>query len=95
MSSKAFLSSVKETKNPMKRDQEPLTEDQTIQVTINGEKLLIYHQSGLDELIQKLDFNSNLVAVAVNEEFVPRGNRKTFLLKDGDRIEVLAPMAGG
>jgi thiamine biosynthesis protein ThiS len=35
------------------------------------------------------------MAIAVNEEFVSKGRWKDFYLKNGDRLEVLAPMVGG
>ncbi|MCA0941679.1 sulfur carrier protein ThiS [Yangia mangrovi] len=35
------------------------------------------------------------VATAVNEEFVPAGLRASHPLRDGDRVEILAPMQGG
>ncbi|MEM8776281.1 MAG: sulfur carrier protein ThiS [Pseudomonadota bacterium] len=38
---------------------------------------------------------SGRVATAVNEEFVPAALRDEQSLKDGDRVEVLAPMQGG
>ncbi len=36
-----------------------------------------------------------MVATALNGEFVPAGSRPGAGLKDGDRLEVLAPMQGG
>ena len=35
------------------------------------------------------------VATAVNGEFVPARERSELCLRDGDRVEVLAPMQGG
>lgn len=35
------------------------------------------------------------VATAVNEVFVPTGLRASHILREGDRIEVVAPMQGG
>ena len=33
--------------------------------------------------------------VAVNQNFVPRSEYQNFLINEGDKIEVLSPMAGG
>ena len=35
------------------------------------------------------------VATAVNEEFVPAALRADMVLREGDRVEILAPMQGG
>jgi len=34
-------------------------------------------------------------AVAVNTVFVPRTQYAAYLLQDGDRVEVIAPVTGG
>lgn len=34
-------------------------------------------------------------AVALNGEFVPRSRYRETILKDGDSVEILAPMQGG
>lgn len=35
------------------------------------------------------------IATAVNEAFVARTQRAAYVLKDGDRVEVVAPRQGG
>ncbi len=35
------------------------------------------------------------VATAVNGQFVPKEQRETYTLNDGDSVEVVAPMQGG
>jgi len=42
-----------------------------------------------------LGYGEALVSTAVNGEFVPAAVRSATALRDGDRIEVLAPMQGG
>lgn len=49
----------------------------------------------LEAVLQEADFGGATVATAVNGDFVPAGLRATTPLKDGDQIEVLAPMQGG
>ncbi|HTT06895.1 MAG TPA: sulfur carrier protein ThiS [Steroidobacteraceae bacterium] len=40
-------------------------------------------------------YGEAIVATAVNGEFVPARARGEIHLRDGDRVEVLAPMQGG
>lgn len=34
-------------------------------------------------------------AAAVNTQFVPKTNHASHALKDGDRVEIIAPVTGG
>ena len=49
----------------------------------------------LAEALQALDYGSAKVATALNGEFVPARARDAKPVKDGDRIEILAPRQGG
>ena len=42
-----------------------------------------------------LDYAEAKVATALNGEFVPARSREATPVKDGDRIEILAPRQGG
>ncbi|WP_353181583.1 sulfur carrier protein ThiS [Bosea sp. (in: a-proteobacteria)] len=45
--------------------------------------------------LAELGYAGRIVATAVNGDFVPARRRAEVTLKDGDRIEVVAPMQGG
>ncbi|MEL6410446.1 MAG: sulfur carrier protein ThiS [Pseudomonadota bacterium] len=64
-----------------------------MQIILNGEPREVDAVT-LASLLQEEGF-SGRVATAVNEVFVPAGLRAEQALKDGDRVEVLAPMQGG
>ena len=49
----------------------------------------------LAAVLEQLGYDAALVATAVNGEFVPVRARAEVSVRDGDRIEVLAPMQGG
>jgi sulfur carrier protein len=49
----------------------------------------------LAEALQSLDFAEARVATALNGEFVPARAREATSLKEGDRIEIVAPRQGG
>ncbi len=61
---------------------------------VNGEPREIAAAS-LAEALQALDYGEAKVATALNGEFVPKRAREATPLKDGDRIEILAPRQGG
>ncbi|MGL3607729.1 sulfur carrier protein ThiS [Rhizobium sp. G187] len=49
----------------------------------------------LAELLSKLDYEGDWLATAVNGDLVHREDRASYMLKIGDRIEILAPKQGG
>ena len=51
--------------------------------------------STLAEALIQLGYDSPAIATALNGMFVPRDARTTTSVKDGDRLEILAPMQGG
>jgi sulfur carrier protein len=49
----------------------------------------------LADALQSLELAEAKVATALNGEFVPARARAATLVKDGDRIEIVAPRQGG
>jgi len=65
-----------------------------MKVVVNGESREIAATT-LAAALEALDYAGAKVATALNGEFVPARARETTQVKDGDRIEVLAPRQGG
>ena len=64
-----------------------------MKITINGNSQLI-QANNLEDLLLELKYQVKL-ATALNENFIPLSERKKTILKDGDRVEIVAPMEGG
>ncbi len=45
--------------------------------------------------LDALEYGETLVATALNGEFVPARKRAETVLREGDRIEIVAPRQGG
>ena len=65
-----------------------------MKLVVNGE-LQDVPAATLAETLQSLDLGEAKVATALNGEFVPARARAVTLVKDGDRIEIVAPRQGG
>ena len=65
-----------------------------MKLVVNGE-LQEVPAATLAEAVQSLDLGEAKVATALNGEFVPARARASTPVKDGDRIEILAPRQGG
>ena len=65
-----------------------------MKITVNGQERDL-DAATVAEALRKLDYEEAAVATALNGEFVPRRARAAAGVKDGDRLEVLAPRQGG
>ncbi len=66
-----------------------------IAVSVNNQKKQCDKQKSLAALLAEWGFESGKVAVAVNGDFVPRSRYGEHRLRDGDQLDVLAPVQGG
>ena len=67
----------------------------TIEVSVNGEAVELSAACTVSQVLQLRGFAGECNAVAVNMEFVPRAEYDRLVLKQGDRIDVVAPVQGG
>lgn len=63
-------------------------------ITVNGETATLPDPPTLEALVCALAPRRPF-AVAINEDFVTRASFLTRDLKDGDRVEIVHPSAGG
>jgi sulfur carrier protein len=64
-------------------------------VVANGEPVELDDRALLTDLFQALGVGARWVVAEVNGEAVERAHMPTFLLHDGDRVEVVRAVAGG
>lgn len=65
-----------------------------LQVTINQQPQALPAGATLSDAIARIGILPPFAA-AVNLQFVPRAQHATHPLRDGDRIELIAPITGG
>ena len=63
-------------------------------ITVNGEKIQT-NTIHLNELLSEMKLSDQLCAVEVNKELIPHKERDTFVLQEGDTIEVVSLVGGG
>jgi sulfur carrier protein len=61
---------------------------------VNGEPREVAART-LADALQELEYGEAKVATALNGEFVPARARGATPVKDGDKIEIVAPRQGG
>lgn len=65
-----------------------------MKIIVNGQTRDIA-AARLDVALEELGYGGAVVATALNGSFVPQAARGRQQLRDGDRIEIVAPMQGG
>ncbi|SDZ74968.1 sulfur carrier protein ThiS [Microbulbifer marinus] len=66
-----------------------------MQIFVNGQAQSVECPNDLKSLLQQLGYRGETFAVALNGDFVPRENYLHIELKDGDALDVVAPVVGG
>ncbi len=64
-------------------------------IEVNGEQKELNDRYVLAEAIRYWGYADAPIAVAHNDEFVPRSRYATVQLQNGDRLEIVSPMQGG
>ena len=64
-------------------------------IIVNGSEQKLEKEMSLAEILKALDYPSESVAAALNGEFVPRSEFDQTTVRDGDTLELVAPMQGG
>ncbi|HEV7728060.1 MAG TPA: sulfur carrier protein ThiS [Modestobacter sp.] len=67
----------------------------SIRVTVNGDPTDLAEGATVAVLVAERSSGHDRVAVALNGDVVPRSRWTATELSPGDRLEVLAPTAGG
>ena len=66
-----------------------------IEVSVNGERKSLEENLNVLELIEVLNYKIKGFAVAINTTFVSIKSYESTVIKEGDTIDILAPVQGG
>jgi sulfur carrier protein len=66
-----------------------------MRMTINGEERDVADGATIAAVLAGLDLRRDGIAVALNDDVVPRTEHAERTLHDGDRLEIIVAVAGG
>ena len=66
-----------------------------IKVSVNGEVKELENNLNVSQMREALEYKVKGFAVAVNTTFVPIAKYDETMIKEGDTIDILAPVQGG
>ena len=66
-----------------------------MKVSVNGEVRALDNDLNVGQMIEALEYKIKGFAVAVNTTFIPIAKYDDTIIKEGDTIDILAPVQGG
>ena len=66
-----------------------------MRLTVNGKDQDVSAGVTVASLLDTLALRRDGIAVALNDDVVPRAEHATRALRDGDRLEIIVAVAGG
>lgn len=64
-------------------------------LVVNGEKLKFAELSTAFNLVDKLGYRDQRIALEVNEKIIPKSSYKEYRLSEGDKVEIIKAVGGG
>jgi sulfur carrier protein len=64
-------------------------------LTVNGKNKELPDNSTLNNLLQQISQENERIAIEINAEIIPKSNYAEFLLKNGDKVEIIKAVGGG
>ena len=66
-----------------------------MKVLLNNKSTFLDDGLTIESLLNQIDMKQKYFAVEVNEQIVPKSNYDFFLIKEGDKIEIVTAIGGG
>ena len=66
-----------------------------MKILLNNKTLLLKDGLNIKGLLDQIDMKHKYFAVEVNEQIIPKSNHESYLIKDGDKIEIVSAIGGG
>ena len=66
-----------------------------MEISLNNQTVLLNDGLTIKKLLDNINIQHKYFAVEVNEQIIPKSNHKLFIIKDGDKIEIVTAIGGG
>ena len=64
-------------------------------IIVNGSERHCPTDSNLSELLTLLDMQDKKIALEINKEVISRGEYDSYILNEGDAVEIIQAIGGG
>ena len=67
----------------------------TMHLTLNGQEKHLDEGLYLNQLITQLGIGDKRIAVEINREIIPKSEHASYVIREGDTIEIVQAIGGG
>jgi thiamine biosynthesis protein ThiS len=64
-------------------------------ILLNNKPVILFEGSTIKKLLEKNNIKNKYYAVEVNRTIIPKSDHETYIIKDGDKIEIITAIGGG
>ena len=64
-------------------------------IFLNNEPEILSDGSTVKKLLENKNIKNTYYAVEINRKIIPKSDHETYLIKDGDRVEIITAIGGG
>ena len=66
-----------------------------MKIFLNNKVTIIKKEMTIENLLSQIDVTHKYFAVEGNEQVIPKSSNKLFVIKEGDKIEIVTAIGGG
>ncbi len=64
-------------------------------ILLNNKPEVLFEDSTIKNLLEKKNIKNKYYAIEVNKKIIPKSDHESYVIKDGDRIEIITAIGGG
>ena len=64
-------------------------------ILLNNKPVRLFDGSTVKKLLENKNIKNKYYAVEINRKIIPKSDHETYIIKDGDRIEIITAIGGG
>ena len=64
-------------------------------ILLNNKPEKIFDGSTVKKLLENKNIKNKYYAVEINRKIIPKSDHETYVIKDGDRVEIITAIGGG
>ena len=64
-------------------------------ILLNNKSETLFDGTTIQKLLEGKNIKNKYIAVEINENIIPKSNHNTYIIKDGDKIEIITAIGGG
>ena len=64
-------------------------------ILLNNKPEKLFDGSTVKKLLENKNIKNKYYAVEINRKIIPKSDYKTYVIKDGDKIEIITAIGGG